>query len=305
MRVLVTGANGFIGRAVVIALANSGHEVRAAARRPIEAPAPGVTSVQHGDLSAEIDWVPMLAGIDAVVHLAAIAHTSGTDDSIYDQVNREATDRLAAAAAKAKIQRFVFISSIRAQSGHWAANELTESDPPAPTNAYGRSKLAAEDAVRASGVPYTILRPVVVYGPGVGANMMNLVRLCASPWPLPFGAVRIPRSVLALENLTAAILFALTSPAAANQTFIVADPSATTLADMIATMRLAMGKSPRLVRVRPAILKIITTALGRAYIWERIGQRLVARPDKLIAAGWEPAVDTSTALTRLAQSLRQ
>src|SRR6266700_4029892 len=142
MRILVTGASGFVGRALVEDLAAQGHRVRAAMRQP--------------------------ADINAVVHLAGIAHiTSGIAEDLYDRVNRAATAALAAAAARDRIERLVFVSSIRAQSGPACDHPLTEADTPHPVDAYGRSKLAAEDAIRVAQLPFTILRPALIYGPGV------------------------------------------------------------------------------------------------------------------------------------------
>ena len=188
VKVLVTGASGLIGRPLTAALADcrpSGARRGATARRHFRT---AVEVAQIGDLAGEIDWPPLLAGMDAVVHLAGIAHI-GTDvsDETYDRVNHLATAALARAAATAAVKRFVFVSSIRAQSGTHADHPLTESDPPQPTEAYGRSKLAAEEAVRASGVPYTILRPVLVYGRGAKGNLAHLLRLARLPLPLPFG----------------------------------------------------------------------------------------------------------------------
>ncbi|HTZ37701.1 MAG TPA: NAD-dependent epimerase/dehydratase family protein, partial [Stellaceae bacterium] len=154
---------------MVNALTQSRYTVRAAVRRPPQQPfAAGVEVMQHPDLSQSFDWTPLLAGVEAVVHLAGIAHTGRIDIAAarYDSVNRRATADLANAAAREGVRHFVFVSSIRAQSGPAADHALTERDAPAPTDAYGRSKLAAEAAVRASGVPFTILRPVLLYGPG-------------------------------------------------------------------------------------------------------------------------------------------
>ena len=168
MKMLVTGATGFVGRAVVAALAAQGDEVHAAIRTPPDAAdngsgrlafPQGVTTVRHGDLGAAVDWTGLLSGIDAVVHLAGIAHAGpGIAEERYDRVNHRATAALAAAARDAGVSRLVFVSSIRAQTGPAAEHVVSEQDAPRPTDAYGRSKLAAERAVAASGVPFTILR---------------------------------------------------------------------------------------------------------------------------------------------------
>ena len=159
---------------MVSALAAEGDEVHAAVRTSAEAandsPAgrafpQGITIVRHGDLDAPVDWSPLLSGVDAVVHLAGIAHAGpGIAEERYDRVNHHATAALAAAARDAGVRRVVFVSSIRAQTGPAAGDVVSERDAPHPTDAYGRSKLAAERAVAQSGVPFTILRPVLVYG---------------------------------------------------------------------------------------------------------------------------------------------
>lgn len=304
MRVLVTGASGFVGCAVVPALATHGMTVRAAARdlRGVP-PVPNVEVVALPDLASEIDWKPLLAGCDAVVHLAAIAH-AGADisDEHYDRINHVATASLAHTAAQSGASRLVFVSSIRAQSGPSSDCILTESAPARPTDAYGRSKLTAEQALRHSGAAFTILRPVVMYGPGVRGNVASLARLAALPLPLPFGALTQPRSLLAVKNLASAIRFVLTTPATQGETYIVADPQPITLPDMIATMRQARGRAPNLISVPPQWIACALRALGRGDLWERIGGALVADAGKLRAAGWQPVTDTRTGLTAFAQA---
>ena len=163
--------------------------------------------------------------IRRMAQLAGIAHAGpGIAEEAYDRVNRLATAELAAAAKAVGIHHLVFVSSIRAQSGPSATAPLRETDAPQPTDAYGRSKLAAEDAVRASGVPHTILRPVLIYGPGVKGNLARLIEIARTPWSLPFGLCHNRRSLLARQNLIEAIHFALQAEAAKNQTYIVADP---------------------------------------------------------------------------------
>jgi len=185
---LVTGAAGFLGRAVVTALAEDGMIVRAAVRSDPNPPFKAdIEVVKHPDLAQPIDWRPLLEGTDIVIHLAGIAHiTTSLGPALYDRVNHLATAQAAATAAQRGIRRFVFVSSIRAQSGPASNHALTERDPPTPSDAYGRSKLAAEAAVALSGVPFTILRPVLLYGPGVKGNLATLLRAarspCCPPW---------------------------------------------------------------------------------------------------------------------------
>src|SRR5579863_2392828 len=236
-RILVTGASGFVGRAVVAGLAGGGASVRAAVRRrPQLAFAAGVEVMEHPDLAQVFDWRPLLAGVGRVVHLAGIAHAGrGVPADAYDRVNRQATARLAAAAARAGVAHFVFVSSIRAQSGAAADHVLTERDAAAPTSDYGRSKLAAEAELRAAGAPFTVLRPAPLYGPGVKGNFALLLRAARSRWPLPVKNFANRRSLLGIDNFVSALAFVLGEPATRGEIYIVADPGpAPRLADMIA-----------------------------------------------------------------------
>jgi len=303
MRILVTGASGFVGRALVQDLAEQGHRVRAAMRQPADIFARAVEVVAVSDLARPLEWRPLLADIDAVVHLAGIAHIgSDVADDLYDRVNRAATAALAAAAARDRIRRLIFVSSIRAQAGPAADHPLTEADAPHPVDAYGRSKLAAEQAIRDADLPFTILRPALIYGPGVKGNLADLVRLARSPWPLPFGALRNRRSLLGRDNLVTAIHLALATPATLNETYVVADPAPLTMAEIVAALRAGLGRGPRLVPVPPFLLALALRASGRAGLWARIGGDCIVEPAKLLAAGWRPSTDTRAGLARMAQA---
>ena len=299
MKVLVTGASGTIGRPLTAALAAAGHAVRAAVRGGRTQPFPASVEIARStDLAEPVDWPPLLAGIDAVVHLAGVAHTDITG-AAYDRINHLATAELARAAAAAGIKRFVFVSSIRAQSGPHADHPLSETDPARPTDAYGRSKLAAENAVRAAGVPFTILRPVLVYAPGARGNLASLIRLAAYPLPLPFGRLTAKRSLLSVDNLIAAIGFTLDSARAENETFIVSDPQAVTVAEIIVICRAAIGRRPSMLPVPPRLFATALGLIGKREVWDRLAGALDAPPTELLAAGWRPPVDTTAGLTAL------
>jgi nucleoside-diphosphate-sugar epimerase len=306
-RVLVTGASGFIGRAVVAAFAKDGRAVRAAVRQPPQpAFTAGVDVVQHPDLAQPFDWQPLLDGVDAVIHLAGIAHTGGADAGLYDRVNRQATALLAKAAAQAGVNRFVFVSSIRAQSGPSADHALSERDPPAPSDPYGRSKLAAEDAVRASGAPFTILRPVLLYGPGVKGNFALLARSARSWLPLPLKDFNNRRAMLGIDNFISALAFVLSTPAAVGETYLVGDPGMPPrLADVIATLRQAQNRRALLLPLPPHYLEMPLRLFGRGDVWDRFGGNLRVDVAKLIAAGWRPAHDTRAGLTAMVQAARR
>lgn len=284
--VLVTGSDGFIGRHLVPYLAAVGHTVIAASRSAVSE-SRNITAARLTDLSQPFDWEPLLRRCEAVVHLAGVAHTFA-DDDLYDRINHQATAALARAAKACRVH-LIFISSIAAQSGSFSNKELTEDDPPRPINAYGRSKLAAEQAIRAAGGSFTILRPVVIYGEGEKGNLATIRRISLLPVPLPFGGLQARRSVLSVQNLNAAITTAMTDPRARGETFIVADPVPISVADLIARYRASAGRSPRLLPVPRALIEFALKAAGQSAIWHRIGCPLVARPDKLLALGWRPS----------------
>jgi UDP-glucose 4-epimerase len=303
MRVLVTGASGFVGRALIPALAGCDVQVLAAARNPdTVATGQNVGRAILPDLVSDIDWASLLTGIDAVVHLAGIAHAGGgIADETYDRVNRAATEALAR-ACQARGIRLVFVSSIRAQSGPSADHILTERDAAHPTDAYGRSKLAAEKAVHNSGAAFTILRPVVIYGAGVKGNIASLLRLADTPYPLPLSGFRNRRSLLAIDNLVSAIRHILAHRVTEGETYIVADANPVSLADIVGTLRAALGRPPRLFPFPPLILASVLAATGRGHLWSRIGGDLVVDAAKLRETGWTPIMETHEGLTAMAQA---
>jgi UDP-glucose 4-epimerase len=305
MRVLVTGATGFVGRALLPAFIPFGHQARVAVRgTPPAAFPPNVEVYQIGDLAGEINWAPIIEGCQAVVHLAGIAHTGpGVSEEAYDRVNHRATVALARAAKAAGVKRFIFMSSIRAQSGPVADHVLTEGDAPCPTDAYGRSKLAAENALREMDLQYTILRPVLVYGPNAKGNFAELVRYAALPGPLPFAGLTKQRSLVSLSGLVQAVIFALASANAINQTFIVADPAPISIAAMTAALRQGLGREPGLFSLPRPLLRALLTLAGKGDALDRIDGELVASSAKLVAAGWQRLPDTAASLKLLAQRM--
>jgi nucleoside-diphosphate-sugar epimerase len=302
-RVLVTGSSGFIGLAVIRALAKAGHSVRAASRTsPKVACSDRIEWMQLPDLENEVNWAPFLDGIDVVVHLAAIAHRTHPDSGDYTRANRVATAHLARACGEHRIKRLIFMSSIGAQAGSAADHVVTENDEPWPITAYDRAKLAAEEEIRRSGVPFTILRPVIIYGPGAKANIALIMRIAALPVPLPFGSFRNQRSLLSIDNLVEAIVFCLDGQETLNQTFIVCDDEPITLAEMLATLREAAGRPPRLISVPPLAVRAMVIAAGRQALWDRIGRELVASSANLQKAGWSPQVETKAGLRAMVRA---
>jgi nucleoside-diphosphate-sugar epimerase len=284
--VLVTGSGGFIGRHLVPYLAAQGYKVIAASRTAPAFEGPDIAVVPLPDLSKPFDWQPLLQQCDAAVHLAGIAHTFA-DDDLYDRVNHHATDALAHVASRLG-KHLVFVSSIAAQSASSSDHELTEDDTPRPSNAYGRSKLAAEQAIRSAGGSFTILRPVVIYGDGEKGNFAIVHKMSRLPIPLPFGGLTAQRSVLSVHNFCSAVATVLTNSHARGGTFIVSDPTPLTVSEMIARYRASLGRPPWLIPIPERWLKLAFEAIGQGAIWRRIGCPLVARPRKLLALGWKP-----------------
>jgi nucleoside-diphosphate-sugar epimerase len=301
-RVLVTGASGFVGRHLMARLDSPEYRVTAVVGHSVNL-GTSPERVLVLDFSEKIHWDPLIAGIDIIIHLGGVAHGRGIPEEIYERVNVRQSKSLAEAAARSGVSHFIFVSSIGAQTGSTNDLVLTESDVASPETAYGRSKLAAEQAVRVAGVPFTIFRPALIYGPGVKGNMRSLMGLAASPLPLPFGAFTNRRSLLAISNLIDAILFVLEQPNTIGELFVVADPSSLTLAKMIEVLRLAVDRPPNLLSMPPALLKWICLAAGKKELWNKIGGSLVVNPQKLISFGWEPKIDTAAGLIQMVRDV--
>jgi UDP-glucose 4-epimerase len=299
--VLITGANGFPGRAVVEALAEDGYTIRAASRQAPPGPlSQGVTAVQYNPDTPNA-WPPLLDGIDTVIHLDTVKpRLRRRRDALYDRLNRQVTEELAEAARG--VGHFVFISSIAAQCGHCADHAVTESDPAAPTGAYGRSMLAAEGAVSAAGIPFTILRLAPLYGPGMEGDLSLIRRAAASFWPLPTKELINRRSFLSLDNFIAALKFVLATPAARANTYLVADPGIPPATwDVLATLRRAQGRRPLITAAPVQYVEVALRFLRRPDLWDRLAGNLRVDSRKLLNAGWRPLHDTRAGLTLMAQ----
>ncbi len=300
--IALTGATGFIGQCLLRELPKRGYRLRVLLRRPSVVPMESASAVV-GDLARPQNMAAALADIDAVIHSAGLAHTmSGLPEDDYRMLNTDATIALARAAQRAGARRFVFLSSIRAQSGPTADHVLTEALAPQPTDAYGRSKLAAEQGLADLALDWVALRLVLVYGPGVKGNMAELVRLARTPYPLPLGGLSGRRSLLSLDNLVAAIDTVLAAPGPLRRPLIAADPQALTIPEMISALRRGLGRRPGLIPVPPSVLKAALRAARRAEIYPRLAGSLVADPAALTGLGWSPAVATPEGLATLARS---
>jgi nucleoside-diphosphate-sugar epimerase len=255
-----------------------------------------------GDIASPHNMAAALRDVDMVIHSAGLAHAmSGRPEDDYRTINTEATVRLAQAAERAGVKRFVFLSSIRAQTGPTAEGVLTEAEAPQPTDPYGRSKLEAERGLGELKLDWTALRPVLVYGPGVKGNMAALLALAQSPWPLPLGGLSAKRSLLCLDNLAAAVDTVLKAPGPLRRPFIVADPEPVTIPEMVTALRRGFGRGPGLIPVPSFVLKGAAALAGRSEAYERLAGSLVASPEALRNLGWQPVSSTRDALAELAR----
>lgn len=311
--VLVTGASGFVGHALVVHLLNLHDRTVVAGVRRADASVPARADTRTVPaLGPEADWTAALAGIDQVVHAAARVHVMNDTEAdpltAFRRVNTQGTLALAEQAARAGVRRFVFISSIKVNGEQTAPGRPFDADQPvAPTDPYGLSKHEAEQGLlrlaRETAMEVVIIRPVLVYGPGVGANFASLMRWLKRGVPLPLGAVRNRRSLVSLDNLVDLIAVCLDHPSAANQVFLVSDGEDLSTTDLLRRLGQALGRRPLLLPVPPRLLALAAHLVGRTSIAQRLLGSLQVDIDKnRRLLGWQPAVTVDHALRATAAS---
>ena len=314
-KVLVTGANGFVGTALCRALPAAGYAVRRAVRSVSARDAkPAEDTVAVSDIGPKTAWEHVLDGIDAVVHLAARAHvmhdTAADPLAEYRRINVLATQALAQAASHAGVRRFVFISSIKVNGETTAAAAFSEQDAPHPEDDYGVSKWEAEQTLRenaaASRMETVVLRPPLLYGPGVKGNFLHLMRAIDRGMPLPLASVRNRRSLLYVGNLVDAILLCLDHPAAAGETYGLADDEGVSTPDLIRAIADALGKSARLFPLPPTLLKLAGAAVGKSDAVSRLLGSLQVDSGKIRRElDWLPYYDMAHGLRETARWYHQ
>ncbi len=292
MRILVTGASGFVGRHLVGGLQGAGHDLVCVVRRGAGARPPAPTEscalAWIDDIAEESDWATKLQGIDAVVHLAARVHVMAEADAdplaAYRRVNLYGTKRLAEAAVAAGTPRFVYLSTIKVNGEQTDRRPFRADDPPAASDPYAISKLEAEQALwRLAGhgrTEFVVIRPPLVYGPGVRGNFERLVRLVMRRVPLPFAAFDNQRSMVSAANLVDFIEVCLTHPAAAGQVFLVSDGADWSTPELVRAIAAELAHPPRLFAVSPRALRLVAGLLGRRALIDRLADSLQVDIDK-------------------------
>lgn len=305
MRILVTGATGFVGRALCDFLAQSGYDVRAAIRvdSPLAERIP--ERVVVGDIGPGTSWDAALQGVDCVVHLAARAHVlndAAANAHLYFETNQHGTETLARAAARAGVRRFVFLSSIKVNGEESARGAYGAADYPHPQDAYGKSKWLAEQALRTvaeqSGMQAVIVRPPLIYGPGVRANFLRLMRWVDARRPMPFAAIENRRSLVSIWTLCD-LLATLLEHTAASGTWMVSDGEDLSTPDLIRRLGVAMGRPVRLIAAPVGVLRALGGLLGKkAEIARLCGSLMVDITPTRVKLGWSPPVSVDEALQR-------
>ena len=303
MKILITGANGFIGSQLSALLAAQGHSLLLATRSKKHAIHP---SVLIGNIDSFDHWDNCLADIDVVIHLAACVHQMGDQTKInYQRTNIDASVRLAASARRCGVTRFIFLSSIKVNGEQTQVGKaFLSTDVPAPEDPYGESKLQAEQALKnlcaGSAMELVIIRPPLVYGPGVKANFLRLINLARGGMPLPFAGLNNYRDMVSVDNLCDLIALCINKPEAAGQTLLVSDGVAYSTADIIVAVRTLSGMSPRLFYFPPGLIKVLLRLVGKRAMADRLFDSLQVDISATVdALEWTPKYTLEQTLKKI------
>jgi nucleoside-diphosphate-sugar epimerase len=281
LKILITGANGFVGLPLSQYLITAGHQVVGAVRShdSLTTVNPHIQLRAIGDIDEITDWRDCLGGVECVVHLANRAHVMDEQSSnplaLYRKVNTEGTLNLARQAAAAGVKRFIFVSSIKVNRGSTLPGQaLTPKDQNIPVDPYGLSKYEAELGLKLiaeqTGLEVVVIRPPLIYGPGVKANFLKMMRWVEKGIPLPLGAIQNQRSMLGLDNLINFIELCLSHPDAAGQIFLVSDDHDVSTTELLKEIAAAMHRPSRLLSIPQCFIEKLLILLGQRHISERL-----------------------------------
>jgi len=293
LRIAVTGADGFIGQSLCTELEHRGHDVRRITRRST-----GAGRIPVADLYADGALQDVLENMEAVVHLAGRAHvvrdTALDPAAEFQRANVDGTRRLASRALDAGVRRLVFVSSVHVNGMATWGVPFTEADVPAPTDAYARSKLEAErllQQIAADRLELVVVRPPMVYGPGVKGNFLRLLSLVDAGAPLPLGSVANKRSLIGVHNLSELLALCVEHPAAAGQLFLAAEPAARATPELLRTLAAAMQRPARVFPFPVPLLRMAATTLGVRAEFEKLCSSLeVCGTKARTLLGWKPGM---------------
>ena len=322
MNILVTGATGFVGQAVITELLRQEHNVVASVRKQSADLPLKIKQVNTGELSPATNWHDVVSSVEVVIHLAARVHVM--DDDLSDpltefrRVNTEATLNLAKQAVMAGVKRFIFISSIKVNGEMTGAaspypeeegikERFTENDSFVPIDPYGLSKYEAEQGLLAlakdTGMEVVIIRPPLVYGPGVRANFASMVRWVNKGVPLPLGAVHNQRSLIALDNLVSFISHCIDHPKAANEVFLISDGEDVSTTELLQKVAKALGKKSRLIPVPVGLMTFAAKLIGKSDVANRLfGSLQVDSSKARNLLGWKPMITMDAQLKKTAEA---
>ncbi len=310
MSVLVTGATGFVGNALIKNLLLDDYHVVATIRSEQSILGLGIEAVSVGNISAKTDWSKALNDVDEVIHCAARAHI--LNDSVADplaefrQVNTAGTLNLARQATEAGVRRFVFISSIKVNGELTEGEPFSSDDKFIPTDPYGLSKYEAEQVLltlaKETGMEVVIIRPVLVYGLGVKGNFASLLKWMKKGIPLPFGAIHNQRSFVALDNLVSFIIHCIDHPKAANEVFLISDGEDVSTTELLRKVAHAFGKKALLIPVPVSLMTLMAKLLGKGDVANRLFGSLQVDSSKAHGLlGWEPVITMDEQLKKMAE----
>lgn len=303
--VLLTGANGFIGRNVAPVLAANGMIVRQAIRKRSSEP----NAVIIDAIGPETNWVEALRGVDAVVHLAARVHHPREEHAteIYRSINTDGTLHLARCAAKAGVRQFIYLSTVLVNGGSTDGRPpFREEDPVVPRGVYGQSKAAAEAGLEAlakdTDMSITVIRPPLIYGAGALGNFRLLVKAAERGIPLPFGSIHNRRAFLGVENLASFIVHRLTHPGSKFDVFLVADDEQVSTPEFVRRIAMAMGKKPLILPFPLFALKALFRGSGRSEASDSVAGSQEVDTSKALKTGWRPRLSLDEGLRNALQA---